>query len=97
MTGFVVSRARAHRLLLGAALLTVVLTTAVLTTLAAYSTAIGDAALIVKEDMPPAGRAAADTAVREGARMTFDGLPVTLRTLRRSGPYALPRSLQPPA
>lgn len=57
---FVFSRARAHRLLLGAALLT-----------------------------------AAD-AVREGARKTFDGLPVTLRTLRRSRPYALPRALQPP-
>lgn len=40
---------------------------------------------------------AADAAVREGARKTFDGLPVTLRTLRRSRPYALPRALQPPA
>ncbi|MER6059599.1 ABC transporter permease [Streptomyces sp. NPDC001792] len=112
MTGLVFSRARAHRLLLGAALLTVVLTTAVLATLTAYSAAIGDAALrhvladprnaadaalIVKADVPPQGRAAADTAVRAGARRTFDGLPVTLRTLRRSGPYALPRSLQPPA
>ncbi|MEV6836836.1 FtsX-like permease family protein [Streptomyces sp. NPDC051133] len=112
MTGFVFSRARAHRLLLGAALLTVVLTTAVLATLTAYSGAIGDAALrhvladprnaadtalIVKADVPPDQRAAAGTAVREGARRTFDGLPVTVRTLRRSGPYALPRSLQPPA
>ncbi|MET8772287.1 FtsX-like permease family protein, partial [Streptomyces sp. NPDC004658] len=112
MTGFVFSRARAHRLLLGAALLTVVLTTAVLATLTAYSGAIGDAALrhvlgdprnaadtalIVKADVPPAGRTAADTAVRQGARRTFAGLPVAVRTLRRSGPYALPRSLQPPA
>ncbi|UFR04424.1 ABC transporter permease [Streptomyces sp. Go40/10] len=112
MTGFVFSRARAHRLLLGAALLTVALTTAVLATLTAYSGAIGDAALrhvlgdprnaadtalIVKADVPPAERAAADTAVRRGARRTFAGLPVTVRTLRRSGPYALPRSLQPPA
>ncbi|MBL1105099.1 ABC transporter permease [Streptomyces sp. 5-8] len=110
MTGFVFSRARAHRLLLGAALLTVVLTTAVLATLTAYSGAIGDAALrhvladprnaadtalIVKADVPPAERAAADAAVRAGARKTFGGLPVTVRTLRRSGPYALPRSLQP--
>ncbi|MEV0931395.1 FtsX-like permease family protein [Streptomyces phaeochromogenes] len=108
---------RAHRLLLTAALLTVVLTTAVLATLTAYSGAIGDAALrhslldtsqgagreesaaattlIVKADVPPQERAAADKAVREGARRTFDGLPVTLRTLTRSGPYALPRSLQP--
>ncbi|QJS11928.1 ABC transporter permease [Streptomyces argyrophyllae] len=112
MTGFVFSRARAHRLLLGAALLTVVLTTTVLATLTAYSGAIGDAALrhvladprnaadtalIVKADVPPAERTAADTAVRRGARRTFAGAPVTVRTLRRSGPYALPRSLQPPA
>jgi len=53
--------------------------------------------LIVKADVPPQERAAADKAVREGARRTFDGLPVTLRTLTRSGPYALPRSLQPAA
>ncbi|MEU5537712.1 ABC transporter permease [Streptomyces sp. NPDC020362] len=112
MTGLVVSRARAHRLLLGSALLTVLLTTAVLATLTAYSGAIGDAALrqvlnsprnaaatalVVKADVPAGQRAAADTAVRQGARKTFDGLPVTVRTLRRSGPYALPRSVQPPA
>ena len=117
MTGFVLLRVRAHRLLLTAALLTVVLTTAVLATLAAYSGAIGDAALrhslldtskgaaagesatattlIVKADVPPEEREAADKSVRDGARRTFDGLPVTLRTLTRSGPYALPRSLQP--
>ncbi|WP_053750323.1 ABC transporter permease [Streptomyces sp. MMG1533] len=109
---YVLLRARAHRLLLAAALLTVLLTTAVLATLAAYSGAIGDAALrhslrdprnavdtalIVKADVPAEQRTAADTAVREAARRTFDGLPVTVRTLLRSGPYALPRSLQPPA
>ncbi|RPF33578.1 FtsX-like permease family protein [Streptomyces sp. TLI_185] len=109
---FVLLRARAHRLLLAAALLTVLLTTAVLATLTAYSGAIGDAALrhslqdpqnaadaalIVKADVPADRRAAADEAVRRGARRTFDGLPVTVRTLVRSGPYALPRSLQPPA
>ncbi|NEC81357.1 hypothetical protein G3I38_19500, partial [Streptomyces sp. SID7958] len=42
---FVLARARAHRPLLAAALLTVLLTTAVLATLTAYSGAIGDAAL----------------------------------------------------
>ncbi|SNX58527.1 FtsX-like permease family protein [Streptomyces sp. TLI_55] len=109
---FVVQRARAHRPLLAAALLTVLLTTAVLATLAAYAGAIGDAALrhsladsrnaadaalVVKADVPAASRKAADTAVREGARTTFDGLPVTVRTLLKSGPYALPRSLRPPA
>jgi hypothetical protein len=108
----VLSRARAHRLLLAAALLTVLLTTAVLTTLTAYSGAIGDAALrhalrepgnsadaalVVKSDVPADRRGAADTAVRNGARKAFDGLPVTVRDLVRSGPYALPRSLQPKA
>ncbi|MFF4268946.1 FtsX-like permease family protein [Streptomyces sp. NPDC001536] len=109
---FVLLRARAHRPLLAAALLAVLLTTAVLATLTAYSGAIGDAALrhsltdtrnaadtalVVKADVPAEERTAADTAVREGARKTFDGLPVTVHKLMRSGPYALPRSLQPAA
>ncbi|MFF6995100.1 FtsX-like permease family protein [Streptomyces sp. NPDC008313] len=103
-------RVRAHRLLLAAALLTVLLTTTVLATLTAYSGAIGDAALrhalrepsnaadtalIVKADVGEGQREAAGRAVREGARRTFDGLPVTVRTLVRSGPYALPRSPRP--
>ncbi|MFI2374310.1 FtsX-like permease family protein [Streptomyces sp. NPDC018964] len=106
------ARAHAHRPLLAAALLTVLLTTAVLATLTAYSTAVGDASLrhalaaprdaadttltVEAEAVPPDRRTAADTAVREGARKAFDGLPVTLRTLTRSGPYALPGSLRPP-
>ncbi|MFF4251693.1 ABC transporter permease [Streptomyces sp. NPDC001663] len=112
MARFVLLRARAHRLLLAAALLTVLLTTAVLATLTAYSGAIGDAALrhslrdsqnaadsalIVKAEVPKPQRKAADDAVRQGARRTFEGLPVSVRTLVRSGPYALPRSLQAPA
>ncbi|MEU1477337.1 FtsX-like permease family protein [Streptomyces sp. NPDC005760] len=112
MARLVFLRARAHRLLLAAALLTVLLTTAVLTTLTAYSGAIGDAALrhalkdprsaadtalVVKADVAGEHRTAADTAVRTVARQAFDGLPVTVRTLLRSGPYALPRSLQPAA
>ncbi|MFF0135684.1 FtsX-like permease family protein [Streptomyces sp. NPDC005227] len=112
MTGFVLLRARAHRLLLAAALLTVLLTTAVLATLTAYSAAIGDAslrhalrdpgntadtALVVRADLRAGQRAAADSAVREGARRTFGEYPVTVRTLVRSGSYALPRSLQAPA
>jgi hypothetical protein len=102
---------RAHRLLLTAALLAVLLTTSVLAMLSAFSGAIGDAALrnslrtrdaattalTVKADVPAEGREAADAAVRSGARNTFDGLPVRVQTLMRSGPYALPRSLQPPA
>jgi hypothetical protein len=101
----VLLRARAHRLLLAAALLTVLLTTAVLATLTGYSGAIGDAALrhalrdprnaaetalIVKADVPREDRAAADTAVRDAARRTFGGFPVTVRTLTRSGSYGLP-------
>ncbi|MFJ4907415.1 FtsX-like permease family protein [Streptomyces sp. NPDC093249] len=111
MTGFVFLRVRAHRLLLAAALLAVLLTTSVLATLASFSGAIGDAALqaglrgrsaaaaslLVTAQVPEAKRASAETAVQEGARRTFDGLPVTVRRLERSGPYALPRGLQPPA
>ncbi|MDT0612801.1 FtsX-like permease family protein [Streptomyces lancefieldiae] len=110
LAGFVLLRARAHRLLLAAALLTVLLTTAVLTTLTAYSGAIGDAALrhalrdprntadaalIVKADVPKGGREDADRTVRTGARDVFDGLPVTVRPLVRSGPYGLPETLRP--
>ncbi|MEW5354491.1 FtsX-like permease family protein [Streptomyces sp. 16-176A] len=111
-TGFVLSRARAHRLLLAAALLTVLLTTAVLATFAAYSGAIGDAALrhslrdprtaadatlVVRSEVSPDGRPAVDAAVRAEAREAFAGLPAAVRSLARSGPYALPRSLQPAA
>ncbi|MFG2225226.1 FtsX-like permease family protein [Streptomyces sp. NPDC048644] len=39
---------------------------------------------------------AIDRAVRKGAQRAFDGLPFTVRTLTRSGPYALPRALQRP-
>ncbi|MFB6769023.1 FtsX-like permease family protein [Streptomyces sp. NPDC056337] len=109
--GFVLLRARAHRLLLAAALLTVLLTTAVLTTLTAYSGAVGDAALrhaladprnaadtalVVKADVPEEGRGKADRTVREGARDTFGGLPVTVREMARSGAYSLPGTLRPP-
>ncbi|MFF9812099.1 FtsX-like permease family protein [Streptomyces sp. NPDC014006] len=112
LAGFVLLRARAHRLLLAAALLTVLLTTSVLAGLTAYAGAIGDAALrhalarpadaadaalVVKADVPADRRGAADAAVRRAGRTAFDGLPVTVRTLVRSGPYALPRSVQPPA
>ncbi|WP_432082016.1 FtsX-like permease family protein [Streptomyces sp. WAC 04229] len=109
--GFVLLRARAHRLLLAAALLTVLLTTAVLTALTAYSGAVGDAALrhaladprnaadtalVVKADVPEEGREKAGRTVREGARDTFGGLPVTVREMMRSGAYSLPGTLRPP-
>ncbi|MEU0472026.1 hypothetical protein [Streptomyces olivaceus] len=94
-------RARAHPLLLAAALLTVVLTTAVLATLTAYPGSVGGAALrhaladprnaadtslVVEADVPEEERGTADATVREGARDTFCGLPVTVRTLTQSGP-----------
>ncbi|MFJ2769428.1 FtsX-like permease family protein [Streptomyces sp. NPDC087300] len=104
MTGFVFLRVRAHRLLLAAALLAVLLTTAVLATLTAFSGAIGDAALrqslrtrsaaqaalVVRTQVPPGKDESAREEVREGALRTFDGLPVRLRSLARSGTYALP-------
>ncbi|MBC7269550.1 MAG: ABC transporter permease [Streptomyces sp.] len=103
-------RAWVYRTLLGAALLTVLLTTSVLAALTAYAGAIGDAALrrslaeqraaaeaalVVKANVPEEDRQAADDAVRAGARTVFDGLPVQVRTLLRSGPYALPPDLWP--
>lgn len=104
MTTFVLLRVRAHRLLLAAALLAVLLTTTVLTTLTAFSGAVGEAALrhtlngrsaapaalVVRGEVAQKDRAAADRAVAAGASRTFDGLPVTVRSLPRSGPYTLP-------
>ncbi|MFE6039243.1 FtsX-like permease family protein [Streptomyces sp. NPDC056452] len=110
MTGFVFLRVRAHRLLLAAALLAVLLTTCVLAALTAFSGSIGDAALrhtlthrsaesaslFVSAEVDREQRAEADATVRRAARATFDGLPVTVRKLETSGPYALPRGLQAP-
>ncbi|GAA3378116.1 ABC transporter permease [Streptomyces sannanensis] len=111
MTGFLFLRARGHRLLLTAALLAVLLTTTVLATLAAFAGSVGDASLrhalqtrdaaaaslVVTSENPDANRDAETRAARRGAQQSFDGLPVTLRQFDRSGPYALPRALQPPA
>ncbi|MFG3117675.1 FtsX-like permease family protein [Streptomyces sp. NPDC048197] len=109
MAGYALLRVRAHRLLLVAALLSVLLTGTVLATLAAFSESVGDAglrqalrrgsaaaaALQVKAQLPPGARKSADRAVAAAARRAFDGLPYTVRTLTRSGPYALPRTSQP--
>ncbi|WP_146057743.1 FtsX-like permease family protein, partial [Streptomyces sp. SM10] len=108
MTGFVFLRARAHRLLLAAAVLAVLLTTCVLAALTAFSGSVGDAALrhtlthrsaeqaslFVTADVDRERRGEADTEVRRAARDTFDGLPVAVRKLESSGPYALPGGLQ---
>ncbi|WP_381798435.1 FtsX-like permease family protein [Streptomyces niveus] len=110
MTGFVFLRVRAHRLLLAAALLAVLLTTSVLSALTAFSGSIGDAALrhtlqgreaasaalVISAQVPAEDREAANEAANEAARKSFDGLPVTVGKLERSGSYALPRGLQPP-
>ncbi|MFE3519385.1 FtsX-like permease family protein [Streptomyces sp. NPDC059166] len=106
MTGFVLLRVRAHRLLLAAALLAVLLTTCVLAALTAFSGSMGDAALrqtltgrsaadaslLVTADVTPERLADADATVRRAARSTFDGLPVAVRTLESSGSYALPHA-----
>ncbi|MFG2589271.1 FtsX-like permease family protein [Streptomyces sp. NPDC048438] len=111
MTGFVLLRVRAHRLLLAAAVLAVLLTTCVLAALTAFSGSIGDAALrhtlthrsaaqaslLVSADVDREQRGEADAEVRRAARDTFDGLPLTVRKLESSGSYALPDGLQAPA
>ncbi|MEU6162225.1 ABC transporter permease [Streptomyces sp. NPDC047130] len=109
---FIGLRARGYRALLGAASATVLLTTVVLAALTAYAGAVGDAALrrslaeertaaeaalVVKADVTAADRTAADQAVRAQGRVVFDGLPVRVSTLTRSGPYALPATLRPSA
>ncbi|CAM5329702.1 hypothetical protein GCM10010329_38280 [Streptomyces spiroverticillatus] len=111
MTGFVFLRVRAHRLLLAAALLAVLLTTSVLAALTAFSGSIGDAGLrrslgsrdaaaaaltITSSSVREEQRAEADKVVREAARRTFDGLPTRTTVLNQSGSYALPRTLRPP-
>ncbi|CAG6393250.1 ABC transporter permease [Streptomyces cocklensis] len=109
MTGFVLMRVRAHRLLLAAALLTVVLTTCVLATLASYTGAIGDAALRrtlqhqaadrsafdVKASLSGEDRTALDRAVRDELDRAFGGLPAQVKASTRSGPYGLPTALRP--
>nr|WP_202521516.1 FtsX-like permease family protein [Streptomyces sp. SID5614] len=111
VTGFVLLRVRAHRLLLSAAVLAVLLTTSVLASLTAFSGSVGDAALrhtlthrsaasaalVVSASVDHEQRAEADEAVRKASRDAFDGLPVTVGKLESSGSYALPRSLQDPA
>ncbi|MFH8885345.1 FtsX-like permease family protein [Streptomyces californicus] len=111
MAGFVLLRVRAHRLLLSAAFLAVLLTTSVLAALTAFAGSVGDAALrhtlthksaasaslVVTATVGHEKRAEADDTVRAASRDAFDGLPVTVGKLESSGSYALPRTLQDPA
>lgn len=108
MTGFVFLRVRAHRLLLTAALLTVILTTGVLATLAAFTSAIGDAGLRRTLEHQSAARTTvnvqmtvtadawrtADAGIRKTLGSAYDGLPTQVRSSTRSGPYALPVTLR---
>ncbi|MFE3018914.1 FtsX-like permease family protein [Streptomyces sp. NPDC059256] len=110
MAGFLFLRARGHRLLLAAALLAILLTTSVLAALAAFAGSVSDAglrhalqtrdasaaALVITTENSELDRVEAARDAQRGARLAFDGLPVTLRTFERSGPYALPRALQSP-
>jgi hypothetical protein len=109
VTGFVLLRVRAHRLLLCSALLAVILTTCVLAALAAFSSAVGEAGLrralqdpsavrtLVEARADVSGRDAArmDREVRKAAAGAYDGLPVRVVSSTRSGPYALPLALRP--
>ncbi|WP_329132114.1 ABC transporter permease [Streptomyces sp. NBC_01476] len=101
---------RAHRLLLSAALLTVVLTTCVLATFTTFTGAIGDAALRrtlqhqaaaqstieVQASVQGTDPGPLDTAVRARLRGAFAGLPATVDASTRSGPFGLPFALRPP-
>ncbi|WUD71321.1 ABC transporter permease [Streptomyces sp. NBC_00510] len=107
--GFVFLRLRAHRLLLGAALLSVLLTTCAVAALAAFSSAVGDAGLRralqeqsaartlvgITADVDGKDPGAADGAVRATVAGAYDGLPVSVTGVTRSGPYGLPMALRP--
>ncbi|MFG3258068.1 FtsX-like permease family protein [Streptomyces sp. NPDC048172] len=109
MTGFIFLRVRAHRLLVAAAVLTVVLATSVLAALTAFSSAIGDAGLRralqhqsaprtvvdVRSDVTPENEDRTDAAVRKAAHRSFAGLPARVAASTSSESYALPRALRP--
>ncbi|MFD3454500.1 FtsX-like permease family protein [Streptomyces sp. NPDC058691] len=110
MPRFVLLRLRAHRLLLGAALLSIVLTTCTVAALAAFGASVGDAGLRRALQDPSSGRTLVevtkdakgddrpdvDDAVSKAVTGAFDGLPVTVARSTRSGAYGLPPSLRPP-
>ncbi|WP_431969304.1 FtsX-like permease family protein [Actinacidiphila sp. bgisy160] len=108
MNGFVLLRLRAHRLLIGAAVLSVLLTTCAVTALAAFSDAVGEAGIRlalqeqsaartlieVTADVEGEDRAALDHAVRAAVAGAYDGLPVVVKTVTRSRSYGLPEALR---
>ena len=104
MGGFVLLRLRAHRLLVTAALLTMVLTVGILSALIGYSSAIDNAGVqraLQSDDAaqttldvsaaPAAGTAAAvDRSVRRYAAQAFGGLPVDVDSSTVSDTFGLP-------
>lgn len=108
MGAWVLLRMRAHRWLLAAVLVTVVLTTGVLAALATFAGSVEDAGLRralhgsaartlleIEAEVSAAEGRRLDATVREIAPDAFDGLPVRVDSSTRSGPYALPRRLHP--
>lgn len=109
MTGFVLLRLRAHRLLVAAALLSSLLVTTALASLAAYAHTTAEAGVrraLEHQSAPRAvltasarvsaqDRTSVDAGVRAAARRAFDGLPVRVEGVSRSASYALPGSLHP--
>ncbi|MDX3098612.1 FtsX-like permease family protein [Streptomyces sp. ME19-03-3] len=107
--GFLLLRLRAHRLLLAAALLSVLLTTCAVAALAAFSDAVGDAGLRRALQGPSAGRTLVDvysdvsgkdtrqvdSRVRKAVAKGYDGLPVHVWSSTRSASYGLPTTLRP--
>ncbi|MBB1243238.1 ABC transporter permease [Streptomyces durbertensis] len=104
MGTFVLLRARTHRLLIAAALLTVLLATAMLTTLTAFTSAVGDAGLSRSLEKDVADRAVVsahgtlraddradtDRAVRAELEKLFGGLPVAVESSVQSERFTLP-------
>ncbi|NEA44058.1 FtsX-like permease family protein, partial [Streptomyces sp. SID11385] len=107
MTLFVLLRLRAHRVLMAASLVVVLLATTLLATLALFAQSVGDAALrhalgdqggsgatlVVGTEVPAGQEETADRVVRREAAASFGGLPVTVRAFPQSGTYALPAGL----
>ncbi|MEZ0090388.1 FtsX-like permease family protein [Streptacidiphilus sp. EB129] len=106
MGRFVLLRLRAHRLLIAAALLTVLLTTSVLAALAGFTSAVGDAGirrtlattdaagtpLLLQRHLTYQDRAAAGRDLAGIAAAAFPGLPTSTAVLHLSDPYSLPGS-----
>ncbi|WP_037605222.1 FtsX-like permease family protein [Streptacidiphilus rugosus] len=103
MGGFVLLRLRAHRLLVLAAVCTMVLTTAALTALAGYGNAVDDAGIrhalqvadrsatpLLLSEFAPRTQDNGRTTALSAAHRAFPGLPVSLDTLSRSDSLGLP-------